>query len=570
MWSFGNKREDHHDKYQQRQGPSRTSSAPRPDQNREALEQQYSPKSGGSFTSKNRMFYKSKKLPGSNSKSTPGKPLISRQHKTPSPRRDLPNTGSKPKKFIGKRWGGKKNDYLQGMSVNETSHGIEVSFHGSPSTGGSGKKNPAISLKEQIRERQRVYKTQFSIDAESAAASTNNWRPSGHRVPLMGIAPADTAYADTLQLLKDAPVLDEKTAVQLELNLLELEISSLQRDRMWLEQSKKIANRQQQAPIDNGVDKENTLVTWDAHKLLKDDAIKKQPLSISERSSLQRQRGNSLTIHLTSTRTQEAFVHNQESAKCTSLFKNDTSITTITPNSNSSSNSAATTLHHVSLLPASDKTTNDAGLYFSLDEGESEILGRLPDQLTRRFEVSGGSAAEEPEIEDLEYLVTGSKGCYFAKFQSGECWWGSAIEDADFQNIMRAWDVHRVAFGPIETFDMDTSKQADNSSNNNKISINSWIILNRDGRAVWKNLPQRLSSTLECRLPHSAAPVEVSLGPGDSYFVRFLDGSIDYSLPSKIARACDRIEERGGRITNVCLHPDVSHNFVIRHTELTR
>ncbi|OEU20662.1 hypothetical protein FRACYDRAFT_267721 [Fragilariopsis cylindrus CCMP1102] len=142
---------------------------------------------------------------------------------------------------------------------------------------------------------------------------------------------------------------------------------------------------------------------------------------------------------------------------------------------------------------------------------------------------------------------------------------------------MHSWNVYRVAFGPIESVKHDnhelqipTAQPSEKKHNDKAISTNSWIILSHDGRAAWKNLPSRLSNKLEERLANRAAPVEVSLGPGDSYFVRFLDGSIDYCLPAKVARVCERIEQRGGTITNISLHPDISHDFVIRHTELTR
>ena len=619
MWSFGSKREDpiqvapdkmpnasssnyqqhHHQQQQQRQQqqqqrqhPSlaiRRNSVPRADRE---LQHSLSPK-GGTLAAKSRIFYKNKKLTSTSSKNyakSPGRGQRSQ---------DVQNQFSHSKSFISKRYFGRgskhninNDDYLQGVSVDETSNGIEVSFPGSESPAtvsrnnrNGMKGNPVISLKERIWERQKVYKSQFSTavslfsDGKSSAMDTKNWRPKGHRVPLLGIASADTAYADALQLLKNAPAVDERTAVQQELSMLETEISSLERDRIWLDQS--INGRSNAGRDSGGLNKENDIRTWDTHQLLKDDAIKKQPLSLLKRNTLQKQRGNSLTIHLSNARTHDVFVHNvcgkQQSARITSLSKNDSSITTIIPSNNRSTESAATNFQHVTLLSATGAAMNDPGLHFSRDIGQSQIIGKLSDRLDRRLrgQEGEGSAVQRPEVGNLLYLSTGSLECYFAKFQSGECWWGSAVEDADFQYIMQSWDVYRVAFGPIETIKVNDLEQqppsTKNNSNNYKtLPTNSWIILSHDGGAVWKNLPSRLSNTLESRSPNSAALAEVSLGPGDSYFVRFLDGSIDYSLPSKIARACERIEDRGGKITNVCLHPDISHDFIIRHTELTR
>lgn len=625
MWSFGNKREDHaqapagkmsNGNHQQQPTPNRANGDPLPDQQQQNPHQQLSPKSGGSLAAKSRMFYKNKKLSSSshhassNAKSNPKSPGL-------QPR--TPQQEIRKKRLFGGGSNNRRNsvsndndDYLQDVSVNETSNGIEVSFPGSESAltapGNKGKtdrvdhssrvsvQSPVISLKEQIRQRQRVFKSQFTTilpasnnDAYSAT-NTNKWRPKGHRIPLLGIALAGTSYSDTLHLLKNTPIVDERTAVQKEFNLLKTEISLLERDRIWLQQSfqSTISNsgKKNHGTDSSSLNKENVGVTWDAHKLLKDDAIKKQLLSVSERNVLQKQRGNSLTIHLSNDRTQEIFVlkfgeiqHNYQS---TSLFKNDDSITTIVPNNNSSTEIGATTLQHVSLISPINNVASNGGLYFSQDVGKSQNIGQLPNKLSQRFDESEMVFDRRLGIGDLAYLSTGSRGCYFAKFQSGECWWGSAVEDADFQNILNSWEVYRVAFGPIKIIEDSHSEQQVSSeaqlsenksnikSNKKKTSTNSWIILSHDGKAAWKNLPSRLSNKLEKRLANSAAPVEVSLGPGDSYFVRFLDGSIDYSLPSKIARVCDQIEERGGNITNISLHPDISHDFVIRHTELTR
>jgi hypothetical protein len=55
----------------------------------------------------------------------------------------------------------------------------------------------------------------------------------------------------------------------------------------------------------------------------------------------------------------------------------------------------------------------------------------LPRKLYRRMN-------GEDDIGDLTYLSTGPHGCYYAEFRSGECWWGSAVEDHDFHAIIQA------------------------------------------------------------------------------------------------------------------------------------
>lgn len=624
MWSFGNKRDDHtqapsgknpNGNNQQQATPIRANGDPLPDQQQQPQHQQISPKGGGSLAAKSRLFYKNKKLSSSSHH------MSSSIKNNPKPAGTQPRTPQqeiRKKRIFGGGNGHRRNstsndndDYLQDVSVNETSNGIEVCFPGSQSsvtaTGNKGKTdvanqpsvpnrvlvhNPVMSLKEQILRRHKVFKSQFSTvlpvsnNNAFSAENTSNWRPKGHRIPLIGIKLPDEGYLDSLQLLQNAPIVDEHTAVQQELKLLETEISSLQRDRIWLEQSLQ-STSSNSAKTHFGSDstslnKENVMVTWDAHSLLKNDAVKKQLLSVTERNLLQKQRGNSLTIHLSNNRTREIFVlkfgGKEHNSRSMSSVSTDDTITTIVPNTDSSIDTGTTTLQHVSLIPPTSNSASNYGLYFSQDFGKSEHIGQLPDKLSRRFDASNG----QPGIGDLEYLSTGSRGCYFAKFQSGETWWGSAVADADFQNILNSWDVYRVAFGPAEDIeysnvdqqvlsDAPLSENKRNNKNYNKAtSTNSWIILSHDGKAAWKNLPPRLSNKLERRIANSVAPMEVSLGPGDSYFVRFLDGTIDYSLPSKIARVCDRIEERGGNITNISLHPDISHDFIIRHTELTR
>ena len=92
--------------------------------------------------------------------------------------------------------------------------------------------------------------------------------------------------------------------------------------------------------------------------------------------------------------------------------------------------------------------------------------------------------------------------------------------------------------------------------------------MGRDGRAAWKNIPSRLHQTLESRLANSAAPAEIALGTGDSYYVRFLDGTVDYCLPAELAVVCERIQKSGAVITDMALNPEVSHEFMVRHTEI--
>eukprot|EP00533_Pseudo-nitzschia_delicatissima_P010059 CAMPEP_0116102152 /NCGR_PEP_ID=MMETSP0327-20121206/13193_1 /TAXON_ID=44447 /ORGANISM="Pseudo-nitzschia delicatissima, Strain B596" /LENGTH=577 /DNA_ID=CAMNT_0003594165 /DNA_START=99 /DNA_END=1835 /DNA_ORIENTATION=- len=577
MWSFGSKKEGS-------QGKTSDGSAASSDPGSDHHNRQLSPKGGGRLTSK-KIFSKNKKLSSSTHDREP-----TSKSKSPSgmaPR--TPQQGIRKNRVLrGESKNRRKStpandeDFLQDFNVNDTSDGIEVSYPGiegnAPTPGSKGKGAriyaPIISLKEQILVRQRVFKSQFSTQLSASnndaysAANTKKWKPKRHRIPLLGITPAAADYASALQLLKTTPLIDERTAVEKELKFMEAEISNLEQDRIWLEQSVQSTSFNSGKPYaGSDSNKENAMVTWDAHTLLKNDATKKQPLPISERTALQKQRGNCLTIHLSNNRTQERFVlafGGKQNLRTTHLFRSDESIITLAPTSSSSTTSGATTLQYINLISSTNKAASNGGLYFSQDLGKSQTIGHLPSKICQRL------GDNELDVADLAYLSTGSRGCYFTKFQSGESWWGSAIRDADFYNILNSWDVYRVAFGPMKTIENSQLEQAPGKPSKLHTTatlVNSWIVLSHDGKAAWKNLPSRLSKKLEL---YSAAPVEVSLGIGDSYFVRFLDGTIDYSLPSKIARVCERIEERGGKITNISLHPDISNDFVVRHTELAR
>ena len=69
---------------------------------------------------------------------------------------------------------------------------------------------------------------------------------------------------------------------------------------------------------------------------------------------------------------------------------------------------------------------------------------------------------------------------------------------------------------------------------------------------------------LKSRLANEAAVEEVALGSGDSYFVRFLDGTVDYCLPAHMGVVCQKLEQEGSAVTSISLHPNLPYDFVIR------
>ena len=203
---------------------------------------------------------------------------------------------------------------------------------------------------------------------------------------------------------------------------------------------------------------------------------------------------------------------------------------------------SAATITHVALTRGSVGTS----FFVSKDDGrnyyDDGLPRRLIDRLKRERIKSSGKGA-------IKYLVCGPKESYYVQLVSGQTLWSISIEDEEFRNVMDTFDVQRVAFG---------------SFNNGS----SWIVVGQDGKVAWRNLPCRLNALLSKRTSAMAAPCEISLGEYGSYFIKFLDGDIDYSLPAHIAASCDEILKHGAEITSIALHPELSDAFVIRHTQL--
>jgi hypothetical protein len=126
---------------------------------------------------------------------------------------------------------------------------------------------------------------------------------------------------------------------------------------------------------------------------------------------------------------------------------------------------------------------------------------------------------------------------------------GQSEEDNSLHKIYLEMDVHRVAFGADST----------------------WIVISKDGDVIWKNIPQGLHDVLISRDAENgngrqvAAPCEVSLGMGGSWFIRFMDDTIEYSLPTFAADVCDRLEAKGEVIRNVSLNV-ASYDCLVRYS----
>ncbi|GKY96105.1 hypothetical protein MPSEU_000570800 [Mayamaea pseudoterrestris] len=498
------------------------------------------------------------------------------------------------------------------MHVSETGSGIEVSFSDdlislpeqladatSPAKQNPDKRNKivaagivnpgrgrqqrleqegVVSLQSQLWHCQAVHQAQFSYSTPTTTTTTTasiNTAYTGiaslrteanmehvpdyftsreHRVGLFGSETQQSSFKfdDVLFLLRSHEIIDEATCVDEELSRLASEIDALLQDRADLQAKTRAlrlvgvhdedADAQMQQPTTPA-----TPTLFDVYRLL---AHSSSNLSHTERTRLQTLRGLHLTLSLHNQLARDAFL-----SKCgatSSVFKQNKkkyqNIVEISPD-NCRDGGAGATIQHVSLLKSS--LTDVASFFVSKDKGKAFSFGHLPEKLFDRLKKAG----HDPS--DILYLATGPLGTYYAEYRSGESWWGSLSEDEQFHAICSnpAWNIHRVAFGPLfAIYDKMGGKRY----------FTSWIILGRDGRAAWRNIPTRLQHLLEHRLANAPACCEVTLGCGGAYFVRFLDGKTDYCLPAAAAGACRTLEMRGASIMSITLHPELAHDFVIR------
>jgi hypothetical protein len=449
--------------------------------------------------------------------------------------RSIRRRSRKENKSDGKSPASTDND--RSMHMAETCSGIEVSLShdkmpASPTipfspTDTSFSGNGVISLHQQLAEVSKIYRAQFNVYKRSGevilprpAAMPPTFRARKHRIPLFKSEPKQPTmlFDDYIFLLRSHDAIDELACVQDELTQMDEEIVALELDRTDV---KELATIETPA----GYQKQD----WEIHRQLL-VAKNSTALSSTQRTRLQEGRGLSLTVHFQSKKAQEALM-----SKCgckatvlrTSLNQrgssnnnNNTVVTLIAPQS-CRDGGAAATIQHLSLLKTSTASSDATSFFLSRDSGKSYQYGRLPDRLFRRMNETG--VDPQRYSADLLYLSTGPLGCYYAEFRSGECWWGLAVNDPEFDRICRAWDVYRVAFGPCTVFNDGVG-----GLHGRQFLALSWIVLARDGKAAWKNVPARLHSKLSRRIASDSAPTEVALGHGDVYFVRFLDGTSAY------------------------------------------
>lgn len=416
------------------------------------------------------------------------------------------------------------------MNVAETVNGIEVSldFIPQPFT-------QVVDYFHFTKKASKVHRSQFRMDIplfeklpveknKTAEARIKN----NHRVPLLNKPDQQMSLQDMVFMLQAHKVTDEIASVKAEIKKLDKEVEAVESDRGELEQEYLCIPAQ-----------EAQHNAWDIDYMLK---YSSEP---SEKHELQRLRGRCLTIQLKNPKSLDHLCAKLGS-KATKRKVYQTRVT-VTPKDSTT----IAALSHLSLLPAnteSSSSSTPSAAYFLHFDNKERSEGLIPPRLFRKMKKFCLGT------EMLKYLATGPGGTYYASFTSGHIWW--YVDDPQFSILAKEWNVYRVAFG--ETVRLgDTGK-----------TVSTWFIIHRDGRVAYRNIPQPLQSLLEARLANQPCPSDVSFGSDGAYFVRFLDGQVDYCLPAHSAEMCQWILRRGGKITSVVMHPQLSKDVVIRHTEL--
>lgn len=417
-----------------------------------------------------------------------------------------------------------------------------------------------VSFHRELQVQEKVHRAQFNVTQWPALTKNNgsdprknsttpivgappNAKTGRHRVKLAGgedLSEAQLSFQDMVFLLKNHQVVDEATCIETEIKLLNSELDALKEDRAHLEaMSLQLPEDPTKKPSD-----------WEKQRLLAGRRITQ-----AQRKLLQAKRGTSLTISMKNGTIAKALA---ESLGAKKMELNDYTAddrphkVLHLSTQNCRDGGAGTTVQNVCL---SREDNEEPSFFVSHDHGKGSCVGRLPARLFRRMKDNGMDPNDA--ASNLVFLASGPMDYYFAEFRSGEVWWGSPPSDESYQTLCNEWDVYRVAFGPVSHLFNGTSDSKEHVST-------SWIILSRDGRVAWKNIPTSLHYLLASRLADEAAVEEVSLGSGGSYFVRFLDGTVDYCLPAHMGSVCQKLEQDGASLTGVSLHPDLPHDFVVR------
>jgi hypothetical protein len=180
----------------------------------------------------------------------------------------------------------------------------------------------------------------------------------------------------------------------------------------------------------------------------------------------------------------------------------------------------------------------DGGFFLSRDNDRS-TWSTLPGSLGSYLQ------SENRNIEgEVQYVAGGSTGAYYAMLNDEVCWSTQGLQDEDdFEAAVRKYRVKHVEFG----------------------ENGCWIVLYEGGRSAWsRGLPRELFNKLRSRNPRLPEASQVTLGPYETWFVRWADGKTDWCLPTHVSKLCDDVVSAGGEVTHVSLFS--AGNYFIRST----
>ena len=342
----------------------------------------------------------------------------------------------------------------------------------------------------------------------------------------------------SISLLEKFEVLDEETSMRNELIKSSAEIASLEREQVTMMNA---LNGKETSNFGEKCVYADCQKEWDIDVYLDQgglgNAQSTHQISPKTRSHLQKRRGNFFHAAFEDRRLCSNFVEICSAGRGSGTAK-------VNPHAYlkiQECDANAAVVRHVAILNG----LQEVSCFLSRDDGSTNLEGKLPSRLSSRLINEGIST------NDIRYLSCGPEDSYYVELQSGDCLWGMSGDDK-FNEILSHVDIHRVAFGQFHT-------------RNGELET-SWIAISKNGRLAWRNIPSGLHRVLKERKADMAVPCEISLGLEGSYFVKFLDGSCQHCLPVHISQACDRIVEQGGIVTNVTLHTEDSHSYIIRHT----
>ena len=184
----------------------------------------------------------------------------------------------------------------------------------------------------------------------------------------------------------------------------------------------------------------------------------------------------------------------------------------------------------------------DGGIFISRDNGNSSWYN-LSDGLHRRLVSSNKNTTGA-----LKYVDGGPTGAYYAELATGDQWWDTqGLRDVDlFDTQIRGKGKRaclQVEFGEDGT----------------------WIVLFQDGSFSFSGgLPTPLYNKLRSRNRRLPPASGVTLGPNESWFVRWKDGKTEWELPAHVSDVCNAVRAAGGDVTHVSLF---SHeDYLVRST----